>query len=228
MRNRSKRYKADAAKVDHQKKYEVGEAVKILKSFTPTKADQSVEIAVKLAIDPKKSEQSIRGSVSLPKGIGKARRVIVFADGAEAQMARDSGADDVGMEDLSKKIEGGWFEFDVAIAMPRTMRVISKLGKVLGPKGLMPSPKNGTVTDDVKTAVREFKAGKIEYRNDAAGNVQAAIGKLSFSEGDLKANVEAFIDHMKSVRPNTVKGIFIQNVSICPTMGPGIMVAVVE
>ncbi len=181
MRKRSKRYKADAAKVDRQKKYPTAEAVKILKTFSPTKTDQSIEIAVKLAIDPKKSEQSIRGSVSLPKGIGKARRVIVFADGAEAQMATDSGADAVGMDDLAKKIEGGWLDFDVAIAMPRTMRVISKLGKVLGPKGLMPSPKNGTVTDDVKTAVREFKAGKIEYRNDAAGNVQAAIGKLSFS-----------------------------------------------
>jgi len=228
MRKRSKRYKADAAKVDRQKKYETGEAVKILKGFTPTKADQTIEIAVKLAIDPKKSEQSIRGSLSLPKGIGKARRVIVFADGAEAQMATESGADAVGMDDLAKKIEAGWFEFDVAIAMPRTMRVISKLGKVLGPKGLMPSPKNGTVTDDVKTAVREFKAGKIEYRNDAAGNVQAAIGKLSFSEADLRANVEAFIDHMKSVRPSSVKGVFIQNVSISPTMGPGIGVAVAE
>ena len=228
MRKRSKRYKADAAKVDHNKKYATPEAVKILKSFTPTKADQSIEIAVKLAIDPKKSEQSIRGSVSLPKGIGKARRVIVFADGAEAQTAKDSGADEVGMDDLAAKISGGWLEFDVAIAMPRTMRVISKLGKVLGPKGLMPSPKNGTVTDDVKTAVREFKAGKIEYRNDAAGNVQAAVGKLSFSEDDLRANVEAFIEHIKSVRPATVKGAFIQGVSISSTMGPGIAVAVAE
>ena len=228
MRKRSKRYKADAAKVDGQKKYPTAEAVKILKSFAPTKADQSIEIAVKLAIDPKKSEQSIRGSLSLPKGIGKARRVIVFADGAEAQLAKDSGADEIGMDDLAAKISGGWLEFDVAIAMPRTMRVISKLGKVLGPKGLMPSPKNGTVTDDVKTAVREFKAGKIEYRNDAAGNVQAAVGKLSFSEDDLRANVEAFIDHIKSVRPATVKGTFIEGDSISPTMGPGIAVAVAE
>jgi large subunit ribosomal protein L1 len=228
MRKRSKRYKVDAAKVDRQKKYEVGDAVKILKTFGATKLDQSIEIALKLAIDPKKSEQSIRGSVSLPKGIGKARRVIVFADGAEAQAAQELGADAVGMDDLSKKIEAGWLEFDVAIAMPRTMRVISKLGKVLGPKGLMPSPKNGTVTDDVKTAVREFKAGKIEYRNDAAGNVQAAIGKLSFSESDLKANVDAFIEHIKSVRPATVKGVFIEGASISPTMGPGIALSVVE
>ena len=228
MRKRSKRYKGGSGEGRRAQKYLPAEAVKVLKTFTPTKVDQSVEIAVKLAIDPKKSEQSIRGSVSLPKGIGKARRVIVFADGAEAQIAQEMGADAVGMDDLAKKIEGGWLEFDVAIAMPRTMRVISKLGKVLGPKGLMPSPKNGTVTDDVKTAVREFKAGKIEYRNDAAGNVQAAIGKLSFSEGDLKANVEAFIDHIKSVRPTTVKGKFIQGVSICATMGPGIAVSVAE
>jgi large subunit ribosomal protein L1 len=136
------------------------------------------------------------------------------------------GADEVGMDELSKKIEGGWFDFDVAIALPRTMKVIAKLGKVLGPKGLMPSPKNGTVTDDVKTAVREFKAGKIEYRNDPAGNVQAAIGKLSFSEDDLRANVEAFIEHIRSVRPATVKGPFIEGVSIAPTMGPGVFLAV--
>jgi large subunit ribosomal protein L1 len=194
--------------------------------MTAKKLDQSLEIALKLAIDPKKSEQSIRGAVSLPKGIGKARRVVVFADGEEARLAKEMGADEVGMDDLSKKIEGGWYDFDVAIAMPRTMRVISKLGKVLGPKGLMPSPKNGTVTDDVKTAVREFKAGKIEYRNDAAGNVQAAIGKLSFSEEDLRANVEAFIEHIRSVRPATVKGVFIQGAVIAPTMGPGVKLAV--
>jgi large subunit ribosomal protein L1 len=228
MRIRSKRYKTDAAKVDKEKKYAPAEAVKLLKTFSPTKTDQTVEIAVKLAIDPKKSEQSIRGSLSLPKGIGQARRVIVFADGAEAQVAQEMGADAVGMDDLAAKITGGWLEFDVAIAMPRTMRVISKLGKLLGPKGLMPSPKNGTVTDDVTTAVREFKAGKIEYRNDAAGNVQAAVGKFSFSEDDLRANVEAFIDHIKSVRPSTVKGNFIEGVSISPTMGPGISVAVAE
>jgi large subunit ribosomal protein L1 len=226
MRKRSRRYKAAAAKVDAQKKYPVTEGVALVKQMGAKKLDQSLEIAVKLAIDPKRSEQSIRGAVSLPKGIGKARRVVVFADGEEARAAKDAGADEVGMDDLAKKIEGGWFDFDVAIALPRTMRVISRLGKVLGPKGLMPSPKNGTVTDDVKTAVREFKAGKIEYRNDAAGNVQAAIGKLSFSEDDLRANVEAFIEHIRSVRPTTVKGPYIQNVTIAPTMGPGVRLAV--
>jgi large subunit ribosomal protein L1 len=226
MRKRSKRYKAAAEKIDRQKKYTVAEGVALVKLGATTKFDQSVEIALKLAIDPKKSEQSIRGSVSLPKGIGKTRRVIVFADGAEAVVAKEMGADEIGMEDLSKKIEGGWTEFDVAIALPRTMKVIARLGKVLGPKGLMPSPKNGTVTDDVKTAVREFKAGKIEYRNDPAGNVQAAVGKISFSEDDLRANVEAFIEHIKSVRPATVKGSFIEGASISPSMGPGVSLAV--
>jgi large subunit ribosomal protein L1 len=227
MRKRSKRYAADAAKVDARKAYAVADAVKIVKSMATTKKlDQSLEIAVHLAIDPKKSEQAIRGSVSLPKGIGKARRVVVFADGDDARAAEASGADAVGMEDLAKRVEGGWMDFDVAIAMPRTMKVISKLGKVLGPKGLMPSPKNGTVTDDVKTAVREFKAGKIEYRNDAAGNVQAAVGKLSFAEGDLQANVEAFLEHIKAARPATVKGVFIHSASISPTMGPSVRLAV--
>ncbi len=226
MRRRSKRYRKEAAKVDARRRYSLEEAVRVLKTMATTKFDQSVEVALKLAIDPKKSEQAIRGSVSLPKGIGKSRRVIVFADGEEARLARDAGADEVGMDDLAKKIEGGWLDFDVAIALPRTMKVISKLGKVLGPKGLMPSPKNGTVTEDVRTAVREFKAGKIEYRNDAAGNVQAAVGKLSFSEEDLRANVEAFIEHIRSIRPATVKGNFIQNASISASMGPGLALAV--
>jgi len=226
MRKRSKRYDADARKVDADRKYDVTDAVKVLKTFTPTKFDSSVNIVMKLGVDPKKSEQNIRGSVSLPKGIGKPRRVIVFADGAEAEGARGAGADEVGMEDLAKKIEGGWFDFDVAIAMPRTMKVISKLGKVLGPKGLMPSPKNGTVTDDVKTATREFKAGKIEFRNDASGNVHAAVGKLSFNEGDLKSNIDAFIDHIKAMRPATVKGTYIENVTVSATMSPGIALAV--
>ncbi len=226
MRKRSKRYRKAAEKIDRQKKYSVAEAVALVKAAPAMKMNPSLEIALKLSIDPKKSEQSIRGAVSLPKGIGKARRVVVFADGEEARAAQEMGADEVGMEDLSKKIEGGWFDFDVAIALPRTMKVIARLGKVLGPKGLMPSPKNGTVTDDVKTAVREFKAGKIEYRNDSAGNVQAAIGKLSFSEEDLRANVEAFIDHIRSVRPATVKGTFIEGASISASMGPGVQVAV--
>ncbi len=226
MKKRSKRYEADAKKVDLAKKYEVSEAVQVLKTFTPTKFDSTVELVLKLGVDPKRSEQNLRGSIALPKGIGKSRRVIVFADGAEAAIAKDLGADEIGMEDLARKIEAGWFEFDVAIAMPRTMKVISKLGKVLGPKGLMPSPKNGTVTDDVKTAVREFKAGKIEFRNDSAGNVQATVGKMSFAENDLRANIDAFIEHIKGLKPATVKGPYIQNASVSATMSPGIMLAI--
>lgn len=226
MKTRSKRYRSNAEKVDAKKKYSVDEAVKILKSMKGTKFDGTVQVTMKLGVDPKKSDQNIRGSVALPKGIGKSRRVIVFADGDEAAVAKQLGADEVGMDELAKKIEGGWLEFDVAIAMPRTMKVISRLGKVLGPKGLMPSPKNGTVTDDVKTAVREFKAGKIEYRNDAAGNVQAVVGKFSFEETDLKANIEAFIEHIKSIKPPTVKGTYVENACVAASMGPGIPLAV--
>lgn len=226
MATRSKRYRKDAERVDARKKYEIDEAVKVLKEMASTKFDPTVQVSIKLGIDPKKSDQMIRGSVALPKGIGKSRKVIVFADGNEAQAARDSGADEVGMEDLAKRIEEGWMDFDVALALPRTMRVIAKLGKVLGPQGKMPSPKSGTVTDDVKTAVREFKAGKIEFRADAQGNVQVGVGKLSFSESDLKANIEAFVEHIKSLKPSSVKGIYLQNVSVSPAMGPGITLGV--
>lgn len=226
MRQRSKRYRKEAEKVQRGRLYTVPEAVALLKGMASTRFDQSVEVALHLAIDSKKSEQAIRGSVSLPKGIGKVRRVIVFADGEEGRMAREAGADEVGMEDLAKRIEGGWLEFDVAIAMPRTMKVISRLGKILGPKGLMPSPKNGTVTEDVRTAVREFKAGKIDFRNDAAGNVHVAVGRLSFSEEDLRANVEAFIEHIRAMRPATVKGVFIRGGALSASMGPGVTLAV--
>ena len=226
MRKGSKRYRAAAEKVDANKAYDLPEAVALIKQMGTTKFDQSVEVSLRLSIDPKRTEQAIRGALSLPKGIGKPRRVICFADGAEADAAREAGADEVGMDDLAAKIQGGWLDFDVAVAMPRTMRVISKLGKVLGPKGLMPSPKNGTVTDDVSTAVREFKAGKIEYRNDAAGNLQVAVGKVSFSEDDLRLNIGAFLDHIKSIRPSSVKGNFIQGASISASMGPGIALAV--
>jgi large subunit ribosomal protein L1 len=226
MKKHSKRFTKEAERIDARKKYDLDEAVKLIKTMGSTKFDPTVEIAVKLNIDPKKSEQAIRGSLALPKGIGKTRKVIVFADGDEGRLAQDLGADEVGMEDLAKKIEGGWLDFDVALALPRTMKVISKLGKILGPQGKMPSPKSGTVTEDIKTAVREFKAGKIEFRTDAGGNVQAAVGKVSFSEGDLKANIEAFIDHIRSLKPATVKGHYLQGATVSPSMGPGIALAV--
>ena len=226
MRQHGKRYRKEAERVDAKKKYPVDEAVKLLKAMGSTKFDPSVELAIKLNVDPKKSEQAIRGSLALPKGIGKTRKVIVFADGEEARLASELGADEVGMEELAKKIEGGWLDFDVALALPRTMKVIAKLGKVLGPQGKMPSPKSGTVTEDIKTAVREFKAGKIEFRTDAGGNVQAAVGKVSFSEGDLKANIEAFLDHIRSLKPATVKGHYLEGATVSPSMGPGIALAV--
>ena len=226
MRKNGKRYKKEAERIDARKKYDVDAAVKLLKTMGSTKFDQTVEIAIKLNVDPKKSEQAIRGSLALPKGIGKTRKVIVFADGDEARLATELGADEVGMEELAKKIEGGWLDFDVALALPRTMRVIAKLGKILGPQGKMPSPKSGTVTEDIRTAVREFKAGKIEFRTDAGGNVQAAVGKVSFSEGDLKANIEAFLEHIKSLKPTTVKGHYLQGAVVSPSMGPGITLAV--
>jgi len=226
MKKHSKRYGKEAERVDARKKYDLDEAVKLIKTMASTKFDATVEIAVKLNIDPKKSEQAIRGSLALPKGIGKTRKVIVFADGDEGRLAKDLGADEVGMEDLAKRIEGGWLDFDVALALPRTMKVIAKLGKILGPQGKMPSPKSGTVTEDIKTAVREFKAGKIEFRTDAGGNVQAAVGKVSFSEGDLKANIEAFIEHIRSLKPPTVKGHYMQGATVSPSMGPGISLAV--
>ena len=225
-RKHSKRFTKAIAAVDAAKKYDIQDAVKILKGWGTTKFDQTVQVSIKLGVDPKKSEQNLRGSVALPKGLGKARKVIVFADGADADKAKEMGADEIGMEDLAKKIEGGWLDFDVAIAMPRTMKVISKLGKVLGPQGKMPSPKAGTVTDDIKTAVREFKAGKIEFRTDAAGNVQVGVGKVSFSEEDLKANIEAFIEHIRTLKPNTVKGVYLQNISVSASMSPGIMLAI--
>ena len=226
MRKNGKRYRKEAERIDARKKYSVDEAVKLLKAMGSTKFDQTVEIAVKLGVDPKKSEQAIRGSLALPKGIGKTRKVIVFADGDEARLASELGADEVGMEELAKKIEGGWLDFDVALALPRTMKVIAKLGKVLGPQGKMPSPKSGTVTDDIRTAVREFKAGKIEFRTDAGGNVQTAVGKISFSEGDLKSNIEAFLEHIKSLKPATVKGHYMEGAVVSPSMGPGIALAI--
>lgn len=226
MRARSKRYKADAAKIDPRKKYAVSEAVAVLKSFAPAKFDQTVNIAIKLNIDSKQSDQSIRGSVALPNGIGQTRKVIVFADGDEARIAKEAGAIEVGGEDLVKKVADGWMDFDVAIALPRMMKVVSKLGKALGPQGKMPTPKTGTVTDEVALAVKEFAAGKVEFRNDAAGNIHAPVGRLSFAEEKLRANVEAFIEHIRGLRPPSVKGPFMTNAAISATMSPGLTLQV--
>ncbi|HHT9127925.1 MAG TPA: 50S ribosomal protein L1 [Candidatus Wujingus californicus] len=226
MARRSKRYTESRKIVDNTKKYEVRDAIKLLKSFKPAKFDESVEVAIKLDIDPKQSDQLVRGSISLPKGIGRSLKVIVFASGEKATVAKKAGADEVGAEDLVKKVEGGWTDFDVAIATSDMMKLVGKLGRVLGPQGKMPSPKSGTVTDDIETAVKEFKAGKIEYRTDASGNVHALVGKVSFSEKDLEDNINTFIKQIISSRPASVKGVFLERASLSSTMNPGIMLQV--
>lgn len=226
MANRSKRYLESRKVVDPEKKYGLNEAVKILKSFKSAKFNESVEVAMKLGIDPKQSDQLIRGSISLPKGIGRSLKVIVFATGEKAAQAKKAGADEVGAEDLVKKVEGGWADFDVAISASDMMRLVGKLGRVLGPQGKMPSPKSGTVTDDIEMAVKEFKAGKIEYRTDAGGNVHALVGKLSFADADLEDNINTFVRHIINSRPASAKGEFIEKVSVSSTMSPGIMLQV--
>ena len=227
MRGLSKRHKANLAKVDIKKNYDLDEAVKLLKTVTKgTKFDQTVNIVLHLGIDPKVAEQMIRGSVSLPKGIGKTKKVIAFVEGDDAEKAKAAGAIEVGMDDLINKVNAGWSDFDVAIAHPRAMGKVGKLGRVLGPQGKMPSPKNGTVTADIIAAVKEFAAGKIEFRNDAGGNVHAIVGKASFAETDLKANIDAFIHHIRRLKPPTSKGVFFKKVCISGTMSPGIAVDV--
>lgn len=226
MRQHSKRYRAAAARRDRQAALELPAAIALLKSLPGVKFDETVEIAIKLGIDPKQSDQMVRGSIALPRGIGKKKRVIVFAEGEKAEEALAAGAVEAGGADLAKKIEGGWFEFDVAVAVPAAMRFVGKLGKVLGPKGKMPSPKAGTVTENVALAVREFAAGKIEFRTDAGGNLHGPMGKRSFSAEDLRANIEAFLGHVRNLRPPTAKGNYIEAISLSTTMGPGIRVQV--
>ncbi len=217
-----KRYNAVAEKLDRNKSYEVDEAVKLLKSGGATKFDQTVQIAIKLGIDVKAAEQAIRGSVSLPKGTGSTKRVVAFCQGGDIQTAKDAGALEAGADDLVAKVNGGWLDFDVAVATTEMMPKVGRLGRVLGPKGLMPSPKSGTVGKDVATMVREFAAGKVEFRNDDGGTVHAPIGKASFSEEDLKNNILAFVGRIRSMRPASTKGVFIQKVVVSCAMGPGI------
>lgn len=217
-----KRFRQAFAAVDRTKEYSVEEAVGKLKELPSAKFDETVEISLKLGIDPKQSDQLLRGSYSLPKGIGKSMRVIVFAQGEKAEQAKASGAMEVGGQELVKKIEDGWLDFDVAIAAPDMMRFVGRLGRVLGPKGLMPSPKSGTVTDDITTAVREFAAGKVEYRTDSTGNVHAPVGKRSFEAKDLISNISSFLDHITASKPTTAKGRFIEKVVVSTTMGPGL------
>jgi len=221
MTKTSKRFRTAVGRVDRSRLYEPKEALDLLKSLPAPKFDESVDVVVRLGIDPRKTDQLVRGAVSLPKGLGKSVKVIVFAEGERAEAARAAGADEVGGEDLGTKILGGWMDFDIVIASPDMMKHVGKLGKVLGPQGKMPSPKSGTVTPDVAKAVSEFKAGKVEFRTDAGGNVHAPVGKRSFSADDLQVNLCAFLDHLTSLRPPAVKGPFLRKISVSTTMGPG-------
>jgi len=226
MRTRSKRYAEGLKLVDRKKKYTVEEAVEIVRKTPPAKFDETVLLVLRLGIDSKKAEQMVRGSVTLPRGIGKTRKVIVFAEGEAADAARKAGADEVGGVDLVAKVQGGFLDFDIAIANPAMMRHVGKLGKILGPQGKMPSPKSGTVTENLGQAVGEFKGGKIEYRADAAGNVHAPMGKRSFEPVALAENVKAFLDHVRATRPASVKGTFVLKGTLSSAMGPGVPLAI--
>ncbi|MGE4619450.1 MAG: 50S ribosomal protein L1 [Planctomycetota bacterium] len=226
MARPSKRHTANNSSSSDQAPMGVTEAVKVLKGFQAAKFDETVEIAVRLGIDPRQGTQNIRGAFSLPHGIGKSVRVIAFVDGPAAEEATAAGAIEVGGAELAEKIEGGWFDFDVAIAHPSTMRFVGKLGKVLGPQGKMPTPKSGTVTADVPGAVADFVAGKIEFRNDAGGIVHAPVGRRSFEETQLSENISAFIGHLEKLKPNSTKGIYMKKVHIKSTMSPSVPIEV--
>ena len=225
MRKRSKKYTEALAKIDKSKVYSKEEAVKLVKETSICSFDGSVEVALRLNLDTKKADQQLRGAIVLPKGTGKTNRVLVIARGPKAQEAKDAGADYVGDVDILEKIEKeNWFEFDTMIATPDMMPLLGKLGRVLGPKGLMPNPKTGTVTMDIAKAVEEVKAGRVEYRTDSFGNIHGVIGKVSFKEEDLLENLNAFVAQIIRIKPSTVKGEYIKNISISSTMGPGIKV----
>jgi large subunit ribosomal protein L1 len=224
MAKKGKKYEAAAAKVNNEKRYPLLEAVNLVKEIAFEKFDATVELALNLNLDPKKAEQNLRGALVLPHGTGKEKRVVVFAKGEKAKDARDAGADFVGDDDLIQKIQGGWFDFDIIIATPDMMGALGKLGRVLGPKGLMPNPKTGTVTQDVAKAVNESKGGKITYRVDKAGNVQTIVGKVSFSAEALAENIKTVMDLINKIKPSTVKGIYMKNAAIASTMGPGVKI----
>ena len=222
--NRSKRYRAAAEQVDRSKAYNLPEAVSTLKKFPATKFDQTVTVSFRLGVDPKQSDQMVRGTVPLPHGSGKVVRVLVFAQGAAADAAKAAGAEYVGFDDMIKKCVEGWNDFDVAIATPQAMGEVRKLGKVLGPRGLMPNPKTGTVTDDTAKAVKEVKAGRVEFKVDKGGNVHVAVGKVSFPATQIEENARAVIEAVAKARPNSIKGTYIRSCTISATMSPGVRV----
>ena len=217
-----KAYRAALGKIDRTREYEIGEAIQILKEGVQAKFDQSVELAVNLGVDPRHADQMVRGTVSLPHGTGKSIRILVFAKGEQVMEAQEAGADYVGAEDLIEKIKGGWLEFDTVVAAPEMMREVGKLGSILGPRKLMPSPKAGTVTNEIAKTVNELKAGKIEFRVDRFGIIHTAIGKLSFSAGQLVDNLSSLIEAILRSRPAAVKGTYLKKLTLSATMSPGI------
>ncbi len=228
MAKQSKKYQEAAKLIEDAKLYSPKEAVELVKKTSVTKFDSSVEVAVRLGVNPKYADQQVRGALVLPHGTGKSKTVLVFAKGAKIQEAEAAGADFVGAEELVTKIQGGWTDFDVAVATPDMMGLVGRLGKILGPKGLMPNPKVGTVTMDVTRAVNEIKAGKIEYRTDKAGNVQTSIGKVSFNDDQLLENYITLIETLIKVKPSGAKGQYIKSVTLSTTMGPGVSVDVLR
>ncbi|ACL68867.1 50S ribosomal protein L1 [Halothermothrix orenii] len=224
MAKHGKRYQESRKKVDREKLYSPADALELVKDIASANFDETVDLAVKLGVDPKHADQNVRGAVVLPKGTGKEVKVIVFAKGEKAKEAEEAGADVVGADDLAEKIKGGWLDFDVAIATPDMMSVVGKLGRILGPKGLMPNPKVGTVTFELEKAVKDAKAGKIEYRVDKNGNIHLPIGKVSFPVDDLMENFKTIIDVLLRERPASAKGRYMRSVTVSSTMGPGIKV----
>lgn len=224
MAKLTKRMKAIAEKVDKEKNYPIEEAVNLLNELSKTKLKESFDISVNLGVDPKKSDQNVRGATTLPHGTGKSIRVAVFAQGDNVAKAEAAGADLIGFEDLAESIKGGTMDFDVLIATPDAMRLVGQLGKVLGPRGLMPNPKTGTVTPDVATAVTNAKAGQVQYRTDKAGIVHGGVGQVGFDATKIKENVEALISDLRKSKPASAKGVYFKKVTLSTTMGPGVMI----
>ena len=223
-----KRYRSLSEKIEKNKRLSLAEAVRLVKTTAKAKFDETVEVAMRLGVDPKQSDQNIRGAVSLPHGIGKKIRVLVFAKGEKEREATQAGADFVGSNDLIEKVQKGWTDFDATVATPDVMKDVGKLGKILGIKGLMPNPKLGTVTFDVGKVVKEIKAGRIEYRVDKGGNLHAPVGKASFEEGKLLENAQSFIAEVVKAKPSSVKGQYIKSITLSTTMGPGIRVELID
>ena len=224
MPKRGKRYTDALSKVDRDRHYPPGEAIKVIKDLPSSKFDETIELSMRLGVDPRKADQMVRGAVALPKGTGKEVRVAVFAKGEKAKQAQEAGADAVGAEDLAERIQGGWLDFDAAVASPDMMPVVGKLGRVLGPRGLMPNPKSGTVTEDVAKVVRDLKGGLVEYRTDRHGNLHLIIGKKSFPAQDIAVNYATVMDEVIRAKPAASKGRYLKSITLATTLGPGVRV----